>query len=54
MLTGIDENRQDLKKNKVKVRYFPGIRADARYGSMKSLLKLPYYIILHIEANMLL
>ena len=42
MLAGIDESRLKTGKNKVKVRYFPGVRTDDMYDYMKPLLrKLP-------------
>ena len=52
MLAGIDENRLQTGKHKVKVRYLPGARTDHIYDYMKPLLrKLPNYIILHIGTN---
>ena len=42
MLAGIDESRLKTGKNKVKVRYFPGVCTDDMYDYMKPLLrKLP-------------
>ena len=52
ILAGRDENRLSTVKHKIRVRYFPGARADDIYDYMKPLLrKLPDYIIFHIGTN---
>ena len=49
MLAAIEENWLKTGKHKVKVKYFPGARADDMYDYVKPLLwKSPDDIILHI------